>query len=103
MVLIVPFLWYEGMALYPFIVLKSPALKNDLTFMQHEQIHLIQQKEMLLLPFYICYLLFYLYNLCRYRNHNRAYRQIPFEREAYCYESEPDYLARRKLWAWIQA
>jgi len=101
MVLIVPFLWYEGMALYPFILLKRGELKNNSTFMRHEQIHLRQQKEMLIIPFYVLYLAFYLFNLFRFRSHHTAYKQIPFEREAYKHESEPDYLARRKLWAWI--
>ncbi len=69
--------------------------------MRHEQIHLRQQKEMLVIPFYVFYLLFYLYNLFRFRNHHKAYKQIPFEREAYRHEKETDYLLTRKLWAWV--
>ncbi len=71
--------------------------------MRHEQIHLVQQKEMLIIPFYVVYLLFYLYYLCRFCNHSRAYKHIPFEREAYYHEADIDYLNRRKFWAWLYA
>ncbi|PJJ79598.1 hypothetical protein [Mucilaginibacter auburnensis] len=102
MIIIVPFLWYEGMALYPFILLKRRELASNPSVIRHEQIHLAQQKEMLILPFYVVYLLCYLYNLCRFRNHYEAYKQIPFEREAYKYEAEPEYLHKRRFWAWVR-
>ena len=51
----VSFLWVDAMALFPFILLrrKSPSTK----LINHECIHLRQQLEMGLLPFYIWYLL----------------------------------------------
>lgn len=69
---------------------------------QHECIHLRQQKEMLLLFFYIWYLAEYLIRLIQYKNHHRAYRKISFEREAYLYEADPDYLKRRKNFAFLR-
>ena len=100
-VLVVSFMKPAGMALYPFILVNRNDLKNNKVLIRHERIHLKQQKELLVLPFYLIYLLCYLYNLCRLRNHNKAYMQIPFEREAYRHETEQDYLKKRRFWAWL--
>lgn len=92
-----------GMALYPFILIKDEGLKSNEILLRHERIHLKQQKELLVAPFYLIYLLCYLYNLVRFRKHHIAYMQIPFEREAYQHENEAGYLKRRKFWAWLGA
>lgn len=89
------------MALFPFVLVKTKALLNDQVLIRHEEIHLRQQLELLVIPFYLLYLFCYLYNLVIYRDHERAYLQIIFEREAYRHETESGYLSRRKLWAWI--
>ena len=101
MILIVRFLKPAGMALYPFILVNAPDLKNDQVLIFHERIHLRQQKELLVLPFYLLYLAFYLRGLWQSRNHQAAYRQIPFEREAYRHEQDFGYLNRRPFWGWI--
>jgi hypothetical protein len=101
MIFVVSFMKPAGMALYPFILVKKQELKTDEVLIRHEQIHLQQQKEMLVLLFYLTYLVCYLYNLVRFRNHHTAYMQIPFEREAYRHEAEADYLKKRKFWAWL--
>ena len=90
------------MALYPFILLKDKDQKADKTLINHERIHLKQQLELLLLPFYLLYLLNYLINLIRYKNHYLAYFNIVFEKEAYACEQNPDYLAHRKLFSWLK-
>jgi hypothetical protein len=100
-VIVVPFLKPAGMALFPFVLVKSKVLLNDQVLIRHEEIHLRQQLELLVIPFYLLYLLNYLYNLAIYRVHERAYLQIIFEREAYRHEKERGYLTSRKLWAWI--
>ncbi len=71
---------------------------NDKTLINHERIHLQQQMELLVLPFYLLYLANYLVNLLYYRNHALAYRNIVFEREAFVNEKDFFYLKRRKLW-----
>lgn len=96
------FLPADGMALFPFILLKKAGYEQDKEFINHEKIHLFQQLELLLLGFYILYLLHYLYNLLKYRNHNQAYLNIVFEKEAYAMESDVDYLKKRKLWQWLR-
>ena len=101
LILHVPFLPASGMALFPFIFLKDVRLIKDKQIINHEQIHLRQQLELLIVPFYLLYLLNYLVNLIVYRNHHRAYLKIVFEREAYKKDVDTDYLKKRKLWAWI--
>lgn len=99
-ILYVPFLKnVQGVALYPFILLKYRHLRKDKYLMNHEEIHLQQQKELLVLPFYLLYLGNYIVNLFRYRNHYEAYRNISFEREAYANEHDLDYLKKRKFGA----
>jgi hypothetical protein len=90
----------NGMAIYPFILLKSESMRNDRTLINHEKIHLQQQLELLIIPFYILYILNYLFNIIRYKNHHQAYLNIIFEREAYRFDHNLDYLDKRKFLAW---
>jgi hypothetical protein len=98
-IIIVPFMKVDGMAIYPFILIRKSADKKDVTLIRHETIHLKQQQEMLILPFYIAYLINYLYNFAKYKNHDDAYRNIIFEREAYKWEKDQEYLRSRQSWA----
>ena len=54
----------------------------------------------MVIPFYLLYALSYLVNLLVYQNHNKAYEQIFFEREAYTHEHNANYLVKREPWAW---
>ena len=67
----------------------------------HEEIHCEQQKEMLILPFFIWYGLEFIFRLCQYRNWSKAYRNISFEREAYAKQYDIAYLGNRKRFAWL--
>ena len=81
-----------GIALFPFIILNSKlSLERQETLINHEKIHLRQQLELLVLPFYILYLANYLINLFIYKNHQKAYRNIIFEKEAFENEKRIDY------------
>ena len=67
--------------------------------MNHEKIHLAQQKELLVLPFYLLYFSeFILYRLSK-KNYEQAYLKISFEQEAYKFDKDLTYLKKRKLWA----
>ncbi len=92
----------SGMALFPFILVKNKFQKTDVVLINHEKIHLRQQLELLIIPFYLLYLLNYLINLVRYRNHHQAYVHILFEKEAYHYECDLKYLHQRKFLGWIK-
>lgn len=101
-IILIPFLPAAGMALFPFILVKTAGLKTNKTIINHENIHLHQQRELLLIPFYIIYLIHYFLNLLYYLKHDKAYRNIVFEREAYIHERDFQYLGKRKRWAWIR-
>ena len=90
------------MALFPFILVDEECALHDNTLLNHEKIHLRQQAELLVIPFYLLYLLNYLFNLTRYHQHEKAYLNISFEREAYTYEADHTYLYKRGWYSWIK-
>lgn len=96
-----PFLRYNGMAMYPFIFIRKADYKKDAVLVNHECIHHRQQLELLIIPFYVFYLLHYVINLFLFRNHDKAYRGIIFEKEAYANEKNSGYLSQRKRWNFI--
>jgi hypothetical protein len=97
-IIVCPFLKVAGMTLFPFILLQKPNPSEIL--LNHERIHLRQQIELLIFPFYVLYLLEYLFNRFRGQNHHQAYRNISFEKEAYNNEEKLNYLANRKAWSY---
>ena len=74
----------------------------DKYVVNHERIHTRQQKELLFIPFYLIYILEWLVRLVQYRNQEKAYMNISFEREAYKYGHDLKYLEQRKPYAWIK-
>lgn len=88
---------FAGLCLWPFIIVQNPEFKKDLVFMNHERIHLRQQAELLVLPFFLWYGLEFLWRWFHFKNARQAYRNIGFEREAYDNEKNPDYLRNRKF------
>ena len=97
-----PALPATAMALFPFMIFKDAAQKDNVLLINHEKIHFRQQLELLILPFYILYLLNYLFNLLRFRNHAKAYFQISFEKEAYANDHNLSYLKERKSYSWLK-
>ncbi len=87
---------YVGLSLWPFIFVKYPRLKSDTALINHEKIHLRQQLELLVLPFYVLYVLEWLCRTIWYLDGYRAYQNISFEREAYAHERDPAYLSNRR-------
>lgn len=92
----------SGMALWPFVLVRNAALKQDLVFLNHEKIHLRQQLELLILPFYLWYVLEFGFRFLKYGNGREAYRNISFEREAYQNEKDLQYLNRRPFWSFLK-
>ncbi len=91
---------YDGMTIFPFIILKERGLEKNEVLMNHEKIHIKQQLEMLIIPFYILYGLDYVRKYFKYKNHFDAYFNIVFEKEAYQNEQDLTYLKNRKFWGW---
>lgn len=93
---------YVGLALFPFVFLKTKELRYHKNLINHEKIHLRQQLELLVLPFYIIYGMEFLVRMLYYRNWKNAYRNISFEREAYENEKNLDYLKSRPFWEFLR-
>ncbi|MVX37239.1 hypothetical protein [Myroides sp. LoEW2-1] len=74
---------YAALTLYPFIFVRKEEHKQNKILLNHERIHLRQQKRLFVIGFLIWYLLEYLFLLLKFRNHDKAYRNISFEKEAY--------------------
>jgi len=86
---------YMGLTVFPFVFLKTKELKTNAILVNHERIHLRQQLELLIIPFFILYVLEFLIRLIQYRTWSIAYRNISFEREAYAKEGDFNYLKSR--------
>jgi len=77
-------------------------MKTNYKLINHEKIHLRQQLELLILPFYIWYITEYLIGLIKYRDIKKAYYAISFEREAYDNDYNLNYLQTRSFWRFLK-
>lgn len=96
---------FIGFTIWPFIFTKIDT-ENDSEIkvnvhLRHEIIHCIQQKELLLIPFFVLYFLNYAINLIIYRNSKKAYRNICFEKECYKNQNSKSYISNRKPYSFI--
>jgi len=89
---------FSGFTIFPFIFLKKKEDKWNRVLLNHERIHIRQQLEMLVFPFFIWYFLEFFIRLILYRNWKKAYYNISFEKEAYLNDNNADYLVNRKLY-----
>lgn len=92
----------SAMAIFPFVLLKRQNLSLNTVLLNHEKIHLRQQMELLILPFYFWYFLEYLVRFLQYRVHEQAYLNISFEREAYKNEKDLNYLKKRSCFVFLR-
>lgn len=90
---------FHAITLFPFVFYNGQPLNGR--EVRHETVHLWQQAALLLVGFYVLYFVFWLIGLLRYRNRDRAYREIPFERSAYILESKSDVNPIRQSYHWI--
>ena len=93
---------FNGMAIWPFVILRHQHLAEDSNFINHERIHLQQQLELLVVFFYLWYTVEFLIRWIKGGNRHSAYRNISFEREAYANEMDEDYLKQRKFWGFLK-
>ena len=84
---------YYAINLFGVLFAKGPC---DAVTVNHERIHTAQMRELLYIPFYLIYILEWLWRLLRLRNPYNAYRAISFEKEAYDNENDLRYLAARR-------
>ena len=80
---------FTAITIFPFIFTKDLGEET----VSHEKIHLRQQIELLIIPFYIWYLIEALF---------KGYDNISFEKEAYANEKDVTYLKHRKLFSFLK-
>ena len=86
-----------AIALGPFIFCRS---EMDQLVRNHETIHYHQQLELLIFGQWLLYVFYWLKGLIIYKDGAVAYRESPFEREAYDNDQNLDYLKNRERFAW---
>lgn len=96
---IIPFKGYRCVNLFGILFVGKGCVMRANDY-NHEAIHTEQMKELWYVPFYIMYLLEWLYRLAKGGN---AYRNISFEREAYRNQDDMYYLKiNRTRFAWTK-
>lgn len=114
---ILPLGGYKAFVFLKWIFVHHGVQMSDVD-VNHEAIHWEQQKELLVVFFYLLYGVMYLYEWVRclfdgergktehsWKNGagRRAYRSVSFEREAYQHEEDTLYIYQRKHYAWINS
>jgi len=102
------FMKIGGISIFPVIILREKYRDSDEKFwvdrakqvINHESIHFQQALELGVIPFYVWYVLEWLFKLPFYGA--KAYEVISFEREAYGNDSDLDYLNKRVRYNWIK-
>jgi len=74
---------------------------SDITI-NHEKIHIEQQRELLVIFFYVLYVWYWLIAKVKGMTNDEAYMNIPFEQEAYEKMYDENYLIKRARHAWRQ-
>lgn len=118
----IPFGTFDAMNILGFLFVKEDTILND-SLIRHEAIHTAQQFEIItlsaLIALVLCkvwaswwyllivvvmpiaiYLLAWVVELAL-PPYDSAYKDSPFEREAYRNQYDPEYLAKRPLFAWV--
>lgn len=86
-----------AITLFPFIFVRD---EGNWVTINHESIHIKQQAELFVVPFYILYFYQWAKNLVKGMNGEDAYYNIQFEYEAYQNQANPNYLDTRERMAW---
>lgn len=93
---------YAAINLFGLIFARKESSPLSERTIRHEATHTAQMKELFYLVFYLWYGIEWIIRLIQYRNTDKAYRNISFEREAYANECYYPYLKRRKRYAFLK-
>lgn len=93
---LIPFKGFKCVNLFGVLFVRKGCIMSDTDY-NHEAIHTAQMRELFYVPFYMLYVLEWLWHLACLRNAKAAYRTVSFEREAYAFQFDADYLERRKM------
>jgi hypothetical protein len=89
---------FSAVTIYPFVFVRKGRVTSRRV--NHESIHIRQQGELWVIPFYILYFSYWAYHRIFSPKEN-AYRLIPFEREAYENDENLAYLYTRRPHSWL--
>jgi len=92
------FISVGAITLFPFIIVRSD-YDNPITI-NHEKIHIEQQRELFVIFFYVLYVFYWAKGKVQGMSNDDAYFNIPFEKEAYKNHYNKDYLKTREKHAW---
>jgi len=93
---------FRGLTFFPFVFMVDAKDKENVIFINHEKIHIRQQLELLILPFIIWYIVEYGFRFIQYKDRNKAYQNISFERESYANEKDLEYCKTRSFWSFLK-
>ena len=106
---IIPFKGFIAINLFGIIFIRKEvrphyniSMQEYDTLLLHEYIHTKQMRELLYLAFYLWYIIEWLVRLAMYRDMNKAYRNISFEREAYENQRNRSYIQERERFAFLK-
>jgi cbb3-type cytochrome oxidase subunit 3 len=91
------FISIYAITLFPFIISRDEMSEETI---RHECIHIEQQRELLVIFFYILYVWYWLKGKASGMTNDEAYMNIPFEQEAYRKMYDENYLETRAKHAW---
>lgn len=98
---VITFGFAQGIAIFPFIFIRNGLDKEYEPYLiNHEKIHIKQQKELFLIGFFVLYVAWFLIDYLFGFNFKNAYLKIPFECEAYSNQFDVEYLTNRKRFDW---
>lgn len=97
---IIPFKGFKAINLFGILFVRN-GCRINIYDINHEEIHTKQMKELLYIGFYIWYFIEWAILFIKYRNSNKAYKNIRFEKEAYSNQDDLDYICCRKHYNYI--
>jgi hypothetical protein len=90
----------SAVTLWPFILTKYTPDTVPEGQINHEAIHIKQQQELWIIPFYLLYVYYWLKNKLDGQDNLHAYANIPFEVEAYKNQDDISYIFNRERHSW---
>lgn len=97
-----PFKGFSAVNVFGIIFVRSEAYPLSATDLHHEQIHTRQMQELAFVPFYMLYLVEWIFRSIRHRSFIQGYYNISFEREAYGNQNNIHYLQHRPHWGFLK-
>lgn len=99
---IIPFKGFTAINLFGILFARKDANIGNVT-LNHESIHTAQMKELGYIFFYLWYLIEWILRLpWQFIFGDSAYRNISFEREAYCNQYSHSYTSKRKCYSFLK-